>query len=42
LNKDLTSDEKFNFGPWNEEETLKYLVFLDENKIIMSSKLKKK
>ena len=35
-------DEKLNFGPWNEEETLKYLVFLDENKIVMSSKLKKK
>lgn len=42
LNSRQPSTEKGNYGPWTSEETLKYVIFLEQNKTIMCSKLKKK
>lgn len=40
--KRLNSDRIYNEGSWNDEECLKYLIFLDLNKSIMISRQKKK
>ena len=40
--KRLRTGINFNEGSWNEDECLKYLIFLDLNKSIMTSRQKKK
>ncbi len=42
LNSQQQSTQKGNYGTWTSEETLKYVIFLEQNKTIMRSKLKKK
>lgn len=40
--KTSNSDRIYNEGSWNDEQCLKYLIFLDLNKSIMTSRQKKK